>query len=256
MGQMAINHETEQGNKALWESVCETLPSATTNQKLDGRSVTSICTVYALKAATEAFGPAGKGWGYEIVQERFDQGRPIFAADGAVVSHEMIHTVLLKVWYMLDGEKYDTPAQFGHTIYLRQLNNGSIRTDNEFGKKTVTDALKKCLTLLGFFADVHAGKFDDVKYVQAAKQAERDAKKEKEAKQAEQETIEPERIAKLPPCPQEKIDENLDQYRVMISEGRASADYIISKIITRAQLSDAQKQQIYDLEPIQGELAA
>ena len=46
--------------------------------------------------------------------------------------------------------------------------NGSV--DEDAAKSAVTDALTKCLSYLGFNADVFLGKYDDNKYVQNLRQ--------------------------------------------------------------------------------------
>ena len=49
----------------------------------------------------------------------------------------------------------------------KSLTNGS-RPDEDAAKKAVTDGLTKCVSYIGFNADVFLGRFDDNKYVQQA----------------------------------------------------------------------------------------
>lgn len=150
---------------ALWESVKTTDKAFTKTQKLEGRDVTSINGMYVVQRATETFGPIGKGWGYEILADRFDQGAPIRdKKTGEVIAHEQMHTILLKLWYV-HGGKRNNVTQYGHTPFVREGSWGPY-TDFDAPKKSLTDAIKKCLSLLGFCADVHLGMFEDEIYLQ------------------------------------------------------------------------------------------
>lgn len=156
---------------ALWGKVEKTPPSATKKANINGQSITAIDTMHMVHLATRQFGPMGLGWGYEIVEERYDEGAPIFDAKyQAVLGHESTHTILLKLWYRWNGEKGEV-SQYGHTRYVYRTNKGTWMTDNEAPKKSLSDAMKKCLSLLGFAADIFTGLFDDQDYV-AIRQAE------------------------------------------------------------------------------------
>lgn len=79
-----------------------------------------------------------------------------------------LHTLKVQLWYLgKDGQKC-TVEQYGHTpfVYLQQ---GKILTDWEVAKKSLTDAIGKCLQPLGFAADIHMGLFDDASYVDAVR---------------------------------------------------------------------------------------
>jgi len=69
----------------------------------------------------------------------------------------------VKLWYILDGKRGEI-EQFGATTYVGKNKYGPF-TDEEAKKKTLTDAISKCLSWLGFSADVHLGRYDDNKYV-------------------------------------------------------------------------------------------
>lgn len=150
---------------ALWESVKTTDKDFTKTQDLEGRQVTSINGMYVVQRATETFGPIGKGWGYEILVDRFDQGAPIRdKKSGEVIAHEQMHTILLKLWYVHGGKRSHV-TQYGHTPFVRSSQWGAY-TDFDAPKKSLTDAIKKCLSLLGFCADVHLGMFEDETYLE------------------------------------------------------------------------------------------
>ncbi|MCO7556161.1 hypothetical protein A7D27_10050 [Pseudomonas sp. 1D4] len=151
-------------NMALWESVQTTDTKYTKTANLDGRTVTSINGTYIAMRATEVFGPVGKGWGFDILVDRMDQGAPILNKEGAVIGHELMHTILLKFWYLRGGKK-NYITQYGHTPFVRKSQYGPY-TDFDAPKKSVTDAMKKCLSLAGFSADVHLGMFDDQTYLE------------------------------------------------------------------------------------------
>jgi hypothetical protein len=151
-------------NLSLWDRVWQTDPAHTKAVKLDGRMITSINPTYMVRQATEQWGPLGIGWGYEIVEERFDPGAPIIDENGKVLANMVMHTLLLKLWYTQDGERGEV-EHFGHTPYVSRTKWGAS-TDMDAPKKSLTDALKKCLSMLGFSADIFLGLYDHPDYVE------------------------------------------------------------------------------------------
>jgi hypothetical protein len=81
--------------------------------------------------------------------------------------YSMIHTIKLKLWYLDADGGIRTVSHYGHTDFVYKDSYG-IKTDSEAPKKSLTDALKKCLSMLGFSADVFMGKFDDHLYLEEA----------------------------------------------------------------------------------------
>ena len=69
-------------------------------------------------------------------------------------------------------------TNYGQTMFVTQFRNGGIFTDEEAPKKTITDAITKCLSMLGFASDVHMGLFDDNKYVNDVRAREKEAESE------------------------------------------------------------------------------
>jgi hypothetical protein len=57
-----------------------------------------------------------------------------------------------------------TVEHFGQTTFVGKNKNGYF-TDEEAPKKSLTDAIGKALSMLGFSADIYLGLFDDNKYV-------------------------------------------------------------------------------------------
>lgn len=169
-------------NTKLWDSFGKTDPTYTKGANVDGNKLTSLTGTYMVKLATEALGPIGEGWGYKILEERFENTKPIMhlvdkhhvmLKDGDSIVWEQNHTVLLELWHT---NRENTFCQFGHTKYRYMKSDGSkIIIDNECAKKSVTDAMKKCLSLIGVCSDVFMGEFDDITYQQAA-QLENDLK--------------------------------------------------------------------------------
>lgn len=161
-------------NTELWDSVKET-PTKHTKPGLN--NLTSINGHYFMMRATEVFGPCGVGWGYEILEERLDKG--------VEVNHEtspytpVTHTLKLRLWYKWNDERGEV-VHFGHTPYIMKTKRGPYQ-DDEAPKKSLTDALKKCLSMIGIGADVHLGQFEDFSYKQELEL------KEKEEKEIEQE---------------------------------------------------------------------
>lgn len=159
-----LSEDTMTNTLALWESVEKTDPAHTKGfQKGGGFSGTAINAVYLARRATETFGPIGTGWGVEVVDEAYIDGAPIMDKDGNVLCREVIHKVRVKLWYMRDGKRGEV-EHYGLTTFVGKNKYGPF-TDEDHAKKSLTDATTKALSLLGFAADVHLGRFDDNKYV-------------------------------------------------------------------------------------------
>ncbi|MEQ6968587.1 exodeoxyribonuclease VIII-like protein, partial [Pectobacterium polaris] len=185
---IAKKTEVERGNLSIWQRVQRTDPARTKRKETwKGfgdkrelvRAVTSVNPTYQIMRATEIFGPFGLGWGVDIAEERFDPGlplmEPVFDSTGREINRKPMrdsdgslvrtqnHTMQIKLWYLLDGNRGEIPA-FGHTKYLYATNSGGMVCDDEVGKKSLTDAITKGLSALGFSADVYMGLFDDGEY--------------------------------------------------------------------------------------------
>lgn len=174
-------------NLKFWNSVSTTDKSYTQSSNNGGRRSTSINGQYMIMKATEAFGMCGIGWGYEVIEERLTDGEEVYRNnDGVfeVVGCAVNHTIKLRLWFKKDGETGEV-FDFGHTPYKywSQKNNKWI-CDNEVSKKSLTDAIKRCLSKLGVCADVFLGEFDNQAYQQEAAQ---EIIKERELKAIEKE---------------------------------------------------------------------
>ena len=174
-------------NLKVWDSFGKTDPTYTKSNGHGRNASTSITPMYMVKLATKTLGPIGEGWGYVVKEERFDNGKPIvlvpgdkskgtlpvYMLDNGSIVFEKIHTLLLEMW---TKDKSNTFLQFGHTKYSYLTKNGDYFVDDEYGKKSLTDAMTKCLSLIGVCSDIYMGEFDDKNYQEVAK-LENDLKK-------------------------------------------------------------------------------
>lgn len=150
-------------NTALWQAVEKTDPNFTKSfTRGGGFKGTATNATYLARKATERFGPCGIGWGVEVLDEEIIEGAPLLH-EGVVVAHDRIHKVRARLWYDFGGKRGQV-EQFGQTQMVGKNSKGYY-TDEEAPKKSLTDAMSKCLSLLGFSADIHMGLYDDNKYV-------------------------------------------------------------------------------------------
>lgn len=151
-------------NLSLWLRVEKTDPVFTSrmNGPFPG---TAIAPAWLMRKATEQFGPLGIGWGYDIVEEKFVDGAPLgYDAAGESLGRAQVHILRLRLWYVWQGKRGQF-EHFGQTSYVGRGANG-LATESDVAKKSLTDALSKCLSMLGFGGDVHLGLFDDPTYVE------------------------------------------------------------------------------------------
>lgn len=141
-------------NLKLWNSVEKTPFDQT--KTITGKSYqgNSPKPHYLVHKATETFGPCGIGWGFTIEDERIEEG-----AGG-----ERMHIARVKVWYKWGGERGEV-EHIGGTQFSGTRSSGKPFTDEDAPKKSVTDALIKALSMIGFAGDIFMGRYDDSKYV-------------------------------------------------------------------------------------------
>jgi len=154
-------------NMNIWSQVEKTDTRYTKDAKVGGQQITSLNGTAMIMKATEVFGPAGIGFGWSVLEERFDKGAEIFSGEGdkrISLGHELNHTVKILFWIKQDGQRGEF-EQYGCTPYLYKSKYGTT-TDGEAPKKSLTDAIKKSLSMLGFSADVFLGLFEDREYVE------------------------------------------------------------------------------------------
>jgi hypothetical protein len=110
---------------------------------------------YLVERMTEEFGMCGIGWGLNILNERMER----------LTDTDVLHVAVVELWYVLDGKK-GSITQVGQTKAAYKTKDGGILVDEDAPKKSVTDALTKCMSYLGFAGDIFSGQWDDSKYVQ------------------------------------------------------------------------------------------
>jgi hypothetical protein len=144
-------------NKALWDSVKVTDPRAV--KKITGKPYQgdSPKPYWLIERATEVFGPIGIGWGVTVKSERFER----------LTDTDVLHVAVVSVWYMHNGVRTETFDQMGGTKAAYQSKNGQI-VDEDAGKKSVTDGMVKCLSMIGFAGDIFSGQWGDSKYIDFA----------------------------------------------------------------------------------------
>ena len=161
-------------NMVIWNANSSIDPKYTKTAKLGGRDITTFSLQSVVMMATDQFGPIGKGWGYEVVDKRDDIGAIITKESsykdesGNTImikeEREIVHTLIIRLWYMLENEKIEMPVQAGHTPKLMRTKYGPS-FDDEYYKKTLADAIKISLSMLGFGADIFLGLMDDKHYI-------------------------------------------------------------------------------------------
>lgn len=146
-------------NKALWQRAFTTDPKAVkaiTGKQYKGNSPKPYWIVERL---TDEFGPCGIGWGFTILSERFER----------FGDTESLHVAVVRLWYVMDSQRGEF-EQVGQTRSSYMSAAGKFIVDEDAPKKSVTDALVKCASYLGFAGDIFSGMWDDSKYVEQAAQ--------------------------------------------------------------------------------------
>lgn len=141
-------------NLTLWQAVERTDPAQV--KPITGKPYkgTSPKPYWLVQKATETFGPCGIGWGFQIVSERVEDG----------ATGDKVHIAHIRLWYVWDGKRGEVD-HVGQTMFAGKNKNGPY-TDEDAPKKSVTDALVKALSMIGFAGDIFMGRYDDSKYVQ------------------------------------------------------------------------------------------
>jgi len=168
---MDITEEEANGTKfefndktKIWDEFFHTDPSKTKGfVGKGGFSGTAINPTYVKERLTQRFGPAGLGWGYKVIDEEIIKGHKV--GD----NQYQVHKVLIEFWYRFGGMRSEPMQAFGQTTICGENKRGWF-TDEEAPKKSLTDALMKAVSDLGMCADIHAGLYDDNKYIAEVKQ--------------------------------------------------------------------------------------
>jgi hypothetical protein len=163
-------------NLDLWNAVADIDPEHT--KPITGKDYkgTSPNPQYMIMLATEHLGPVGKGFGWNII----DDGINAFG-------ETYIHFCRIRFWWR-DGDEIREYENYGQTKMAYKTQSGYIKVDEDAPKKSMTDAIIKCLSHLGFAANIFLGRWDDSGYVnEVRKEFERKNdpdREEREAKEA------------------------------------------------------------------------
>lgn len=141
---------TKVSNLALWNKVNVTAPEYT-KQANNGRyKFTCVDPMWQTMIATEVFGPYGKGWGVRDTKFTMLGGK----------ENEMPACMMLEaVFFYTVG---NTKHEFEYAVDMK------YRPGDDCCKKLMTSLQSKCLSKLGFSADVYLNMFEDVQYVKDA----------------------------------------------------------------------------------------
>lgn len=148
-----------QENKEIWNKAFTTDPKYVkpiTGKQYQGSSPSPY---WIVQRATEIFGPCGIGWGYNILNERIER----------FSETDTVHIAMVEFWYM-HGEKRGCFQHIGQTKMSYKTAKGSMMLDEDAPKKSVTDALVKAMSMVGFAGDIFLGRWDDSGYTREAAQ--------------------------------------------------------------------------------------
>ena len=134
----------EQGNLRFYE-LLRKVPGTALKQIGAGRlkGMSDVNPVWRIKAMTEAFGPCGIGWKYEIVKQWQE-----------VYGQEVKSFTNINLYIKVDGQWSDPiPGTVGATIV--EVNSKGQYVNDEGHKMSLTDALSVAMKALGVAADVY-----------------------------------------------------------------------------------------------------
>ncbi|WP_198475562.1 hypothetical protein [Aquamicrobium zhengzhouense] len=137
-------------NLEIWNRFADIDPAFT--KPITGKAYkgTSPNPQYVVQCLTEMFGPVGKGFGWEVIEENFTP-----------LGEEVLHWCRVRFWH---GDRTNWFESYGQTKALMKTRNGMM-TDEDAPKKSLTDAIVKAASHLGIAANIFLGRWDDQKYV-------------------------------------------------------------------------------------------
>ena len=156
----------DDNNMRIWDAVFQ-VPEGATKPINDGRGLTAIAPMALYEQATKLWGPIGKGWGFEIVNEGFVH------LDSPKRPEDALHVMTIKLWYdgaAIVGQESARGSEDGRNVNivmdstygmgctkLFQVRGGKPYIDDDFNKSTLTDAITNALSRLGFGGSVRLG---------------------------------------------------------------------------------------------------
>lgn len=142
-------------NMKIWNQVEATPASYVSELQGKGFNALSSNPMYLTKIATKMFGPMGKGWGTNPLSEETE-----------VIGDTHLYHLRLELWYVLDGETFRVNHRSSIKVAY-PTSKGKYIIDEEARKKCQTNAMSKCLSLLGFSADIWLKYYDSPAYLEA-----------------------------------------------------------------------------------------
>lgn len=141
---MAEKKKEVQGNLQYYEQL-RSVPQEALKPIIAGRlkGKSNIDPVWRIKAMTQAFGPCGVGWKYEIVKQWQE-----------VYGQEVKAFTNINLFIKVDGEWSDAiPGNGGSTLV--EISKSGLYVNDEGYKMALTDALSVAMKALGVAADVY-----------------------------------------------------------------------------------------------------
>jgi hypothetical protein len=138
-------------NLTTWNRFADIDPAFT--KPITGKAYkgTSPNPQYIIRCLTELFGPVGKGFGWEVLQEDFTP-----------LGEEILHWCRIRFW---TEDRSNFFESYGQTKALMKTRNG-LMGDEDAPKKSLTDAIIKAASHIGIASNIFLGRWDDQKYVQ------------------------------------------------------------------------------------------
>jgi hypothetical protein len=138
----------------LWNAVEATDPRYTKDITGKAYRGTTVNNVYVAKKITAALGPVGVRWGWRVLEERLQE-----FGSHEDKSYQALHWLRVELWLKGEDGGKETFENYGVTKAAYYGRNGFV-LDDEFPKKSLTDALSKLMLYLGGSADVWLNDFD------------------------------------------------------------------------------------------------
>lgn len=151
---MSDSRPSEEGHLLIWDEV--RTPQVTNTKEFQaswGGKARTVSPTYNYQRATALFGPYGIGWRVLIEDSTVEE-----------VDNNKIHTLVIYLRYEWNGQQ-GSALGVGCTAISSTTSTGKRKVDDDYFKKSLTDAIGNALQKLGFNADIGMGLFDDVKYV-------------------------------------------------------------------------------------------
>lgn len=146
----------EMDNMELWNKVKQ--PPKEALKTIGGgrlKGMTDISPQWRYEALTKEFGPCGTGWWYEIKRTWNE-----------IYTNEVTANAEISLYI---GENKPIPGIGGSKISTTE--SKGVYVSDEAYKMAVTDAISVAAKVLGFGADIYAGKWDGSKYLNTAPQS-------------------------------------------------------------------------------------